>query len=62
MKAENVNEDDHTKNDQEKNQKLIEETIGKVAIDIKNIDDKIQLLNLKERESEERVKKCLYFN
>ena len=64
MKVRNDNEDDTTnlKNETKKNQKIIEETIGKVVNGIKSIDDKIQLLNLKERESEERVRKCLYYN
>ena len=34
----------------------------KVEQDIQNIDNKIKLLYMKERESEERIKKCSYFN
>ena len=44
------------------NQNIIKETLKKVAEDIQNIDDKINLLDMKERESLDRVKKCSYYN
>lgn len=43
-------------------QNIIKETMKKVVEDIQNIDKKIQLLDMKEKESLDRVRKCSYYN